>query len=129
VVFSFPHGQEPNQQLDIPIMNLDEMSLKQLEKLQADVAKAIQAAKDRDLKAARLAVEEAAAKFGFSLSEITGAGDGRRKYTRRIGAASAGAAKYRNPEDATQTWTGKGRQPAWFKAALEKGTDPSDMEI
>lgn len=110
-------------------MNLDDMSLKQLEQLQADVAKAIQAAKDRDLKAARLAAEEAAAKFGFSLSEITGAGDGRRKYTRRMGAASAGAAKYRNPEDATQTWTGKGRQPAWFKAALEQGTDPSDMEI
>ena len=110
-------------------MNLDDMSLKQLEKLQADVAKAIQGAKDRDLKAARLAAEEAAAKFGFSLSEITGSGDGRRKYTRRAGATSAGTAKYRNPEDATQTWTGKGRQPAWFKAALEKGTDPSDMEI
>ena len=110
-------------------MNLDDMSLKQLEKLQADVAKAIYAAKDRDLKAARLAAEEAAAQFGFSLSEITGSGDGRRKYTRRTEAAPAGAAKYRNPEDAAQTWTGKGRQPAWFKAALEKGTDPSDMEI
>ena len=82
-----------------------------------------------DLKAARLAAEEAAAQFGFSLSEITGSGDGRRKYTRRAGIASAGAAKYRNPDDARQTWTGKGRQPAWFKAALEKGTDPSDMEI
>jgi len=110
-------------------MNLDDMSLKQLEKLQADVAKAIQVAKDRDLKAARLAAEEAAAKFGFSLSEITSSGDGRRKYTRQAGIALAGAAKYRNPDDATQTWTGKGRQPAWFKAALEKGIDPSDMEI
>jgi DNA-binding protein H-NS len=31
------------------------------------------------------------------------------------------AAKYRNPSDHSQTWSGRGRQPRWFKAALKKG--------
>ena len=107
-------------------IDLTGMSLKQLEKLRADVDKAIQGAKDRDLKAARKAAEEAAAKFGFSLTDIAGGGSGR-KSARRAG--TSGAAKYRNPADASQTWTGKGRQPAWFKDAIAKGTDPSKMEI
>src|SRR5689334_20704154 len=31
------------------------------------------------------------------------------------------APKYRNPADHSQTWSGRGRQPRWFKAALRKG--------
>ena len=30
------------------------------------------------------------------------------------------APKYQNPEDPAQTWTGRGRQPGWFAAALKK---------
>ncbi|MFT5625225.1 MAG: DNA-binding protein H-NS, partial [Lentimonas sp.] len=29
----------------------------------------------------------------------------------------------------TQTWTGKGRQPTWFKEAVAAGTAPDTMEI
>lgn len=29
--------------------------------------------------------------------------------------------KYANPEDNTQTWSGKGRQPAWLKSYIEAG--------
>ena len=35
--------------------------------------------------------------------------------------------KYRNPDDPTQTWSGRGKRPAWFKAALDKGIKPEDM--
>ncbi|MDH5708608.1 MAG: H-NS histone family protein [Hylemonella sp.] len=31
------------------------------------------------------------------------------------------APKYRNPEDATQTWTGRGRPPLWALALREAG--------
>jgi len=30
------------------------------------------------------------------------------------------APKYRNPENPSETWTGRGRSPAWFTAALKK---------
>lgn len=37
--------------------------------------------------------------------------------------------KYRNPEDETNTWSGIGVAPAWFKAALIAGFSKEDMEV
>ncbi len=39
------------------------------------------------------------------------------------------AAKYRNPEDPTQTWTGRGVAPKWMQALINKGHDKSEFEI
>ncbi|WHP69590.1 H-NS histone family protein [Phaeobacter inhibens] len=46
---------------------------------------------------------------------------------RKSGAKAA--AKYANPEDASQTWSGRGRKPAWVHAALEAGKSIEDLEI
>jgi DNA-binding protein H-NS len=108
------------------------MSRKELEKLKSDVEKALKTAEVRDLRAAKKAAEKAAAEFGFSLGELSGdapADTPKRKYKKRKPAKGKGVAKYRNPDDPKQTWTGKGRQPAWFKAAMDKGTDPATLEI
>ena len=51
---------------------------------------------------------------GFSLSELTGSTQGK---ARRKPAAP----KYRHPDDASITWTGKGRQPKWIKEAEAAG--------
>ena len=39
------------------------------------------------------------------------------------------APKYRNPADHAQTWSGRGRQPRWFKAALRKGKTERSLLI
>lgn len=39
------------------------------------------------------------------------------------------APKYQDPNDPTHTWTGRGRKPGWFQAALDAGTSPEDMMI
>ena len=39
------------------------------------------------------------------------------------------AAVYANPENAGQTWTGRGRKPAWVVEALTKGKTLTDLEI
>jgi DNA-binding protein H-NS len=39
------------------------------------------------------------------------------------------APKYRNPGDASQTWTGRGRQPAWVAEALAGGARLEDLAI
>ena len=101
--------------------NLEKMSHKELAQLATDVEAAMTAAKKRDKIEARKAAEAAAAKFGFSLAELMPAAG--------KAAKSAGAPKYANPDNPSQTWTGKGRQPQWFKAAIEKGTDPSTLEV
>lgn len=37
--------------------------------------------------------------------------------------------KFRNPDDYTQTWTGRGKRPRWFQAALDAGKDPDSLLI
>ena len=37
-------------------------------------------------------------------------------------------AKYRNPDDPTQQWSGRGRQPAWVKALIASGKSLDDAK-
>jgi DNA-binding protein H-NS len=48
-------------------------------------------------------------------------GQGSRKIGRRGGQRGPVAAKYRNPQDPSQTWAGRGLQPRWLKAAIKSG--------
>ncbi|MFN3824978.1 MAG: H-NS family nucleoid-associated regulatory protein [Pseudorhodobacter sp.] len=103
-------------------INLNEMSLKQLRDLQGQVAKAIGSYEDRRKKAAIAELDEKARELGFSsLAELTG-GQALRK-------RAAVAPKYANPADPSQTWSGRGRKPGWFIAALAAGKSPDDLAI
>ncbi|MEJ1384111.1 MAG: H-NS histone family protein [Candidatus Sedimenticola sp. (ex Thyasira tokunagai)] len=61
-----------------------------------------------------------AKKAGFSLEEIVGK---QRKQSKQS------KAKFRNPNDLTQTWTGRGRKPAWFIDCLANGKTEKDLLI
>lgn len=39
------------------------------------------------------------------------------------------AAKYRNPADPSQTWTGRGLAPRWMQDLLAAGKDKAEFEI
>lgn len=39
------------------------------------------------------------------------------------------SAKYRNPDDASQVWSGRGRQPNWIKAYTASGKSLDDAKI
>ena len=39
------------------------------------------------------------------------------------------APKYRNPDDAEQTWSGRGRKPRWFLDQIAAGKTPEDIAI
>lgn len=110
-------------------IDLKSMSRKELEKLQADVEKALAKVSQRELKAAREAAAKAAAAHGFSLADITnGVAEVKTKATKKAPKV-ASAPKYKNPHDHSQTWTGKGRQPDWFKTAIAAGKSPDTMAI
>lgn len=102
-------------------IDLAGMTRKDLEKLQGDVQKALQQVSKAELKEAKKAAEKAAAKFGFTLAEVSG---GAAKSAKK-----AAAPKYANPKDPSQTWSGRGRQPQWFKDAISAGKTPEKMEI
>lgn len=103
--------------------DLHEMSRKELEKLRKDIDEALSTVSQRERKAALDAAEKAAAEHGYSLSELAeSASKGRKTKTKN-------PPKYRNPEDPTQTWSGRGRKPRWINEAEAAGRPISDFEI
>jgi len=61
---------------------------------------------------------------GFGLDEVLGrGGNGRGKARGKV------KPKYRNPADASQTWSGRGKRPRWFNAALTAGKKEKDLLI
>lgn len=110
--------------------DLKSLNRKELEKLLADVKKALAAAQARDRRDARKAAERAAAEFGFNLNELREDAPATPKKAKAPKKpAKTSKPKYADPADASRTWTGKGRQPNWFRAAVEKGIDPATLEI
>jgi len=49
--------------------------------------------------------------------------------TSKSASTSKGVAKYRNPEDPKQTWTGRGKRPGWLKDAINSGKKLEDLRI
>lgn len=37
--------------------------------------------------------------------------------------------KYRNPDNPSQSWTGRGRKPNWMLALIELGRDAAEFEV
>ncbi|MEL6609450.1 MAG: H-NS histone family protein [Pseudomonadota bacterium] len=100
-------------------IDLTSMSKAELQSLQKDVTKAIADFDDRQKRDALAKLEAQAREMGFSLAELTGAKK----------AKSTNPPKYRNPENAEQTWTGRGRQPGWVKDLLASGKSLDDALI
>lgn len=70
-------------------------------------------------------IEQMVKKEGFTLDEIFPA---RGKRGPAKGGAKV-APKYKNPADPAQTWSGRGKRPNWFKAALKGGKKEADLLI
>ena len=102
-------------------IDINSLSLKELKDLQSQVAKAIASFEDRKKKEAIAELEEIARAKGFSLAELTGASVARKR--------APASAKYANPADASDTWSGRGRKPRWFVAALASGQQPEDLAV
>ncbi len=107
---------------------LKAMSRKDLEKLKSNIDAVLASLAERDKKEAIAAAEKAAAAHGFSLAELAGAAP-KKRGPKPGKAKTKSVPKYANPANKDQTWTGKGRQPEWFKAEIAKGTDPAQLAI
>lgn len=101
--------------------DLNSMSLKELKDLQGQVARAIANFEDRKKKQALAELEEKAREMGFSLAELTGTAAPRKR--------APASAKYANPANKSDTWSGRGRKPRWFADALKAGKKPEDMAV
>lgn len=102
-------------------IDLSKMSEKELAKLEKELEKEVQSRAKGKREAARKAAAAAAEKHGFSLNDLVGT-------VKAKGKKQAAPAKYKNPADPKQTWSGRGRQPVWFKEAVAAGKDPKSLE-
>ncbi|MBS4050338.1 H-NS histone family protein [Methylomonas rivi] len=67
-------------------------------------------------------IKELAASIGVAVELV----EGDKKVERKTGKV---AAKYRNPADASQTWTGRGLAPKWMQDLLAAGRNKAEFEI
>lgn len=72
-----------------------------------------------DAKAQILAIAQA---VGMSVQDLVGNGV-KAKTTSKV------AAQYRNPDDVTQEWTGRGRRPKWVQASLDAGKSLDALRV
>ena len=105
-------------------VNLEKMSLKELLDLEAKVEKAISNARDRERSEVKQKIEAIVQNAGFSVNELFG-GRGAAPATK----GRTVAAKYVNPENRSETWTGRGRKPRWLTAKLDKGAKLEDFAV
>lgn len=100
-------------------LDLNFLSLTELKQLQKEVAKALAGFEERRRADARAALEVQARALGFTLADFV------REPPKRTRTPSA--AKYRHPENPALTWSGRGRRPHWFIAALAAGRTAESM--
>ncbi len=107
-------------------IDLSKMSEKELVRLQGDLEKEMQSREKSKRTEARKAAEDAAKKHGFSLDDLLGGG---RSASRGSSRKAPSPPRFRNPENSDQTWSGRGRQPDWYKTAIQSGVEPSALAI
>lgn len=106
-------------------INVDKMSLKDLNDLEAKLAKAKAAAKTRAKAEIKEKIDELLESSGFTIAELYPVA----RVGRPRGSTAPKSAKYANPDDRNETWTGRGRKPNWLVAKLAKGATLEDFAI
>lgn len=101
---------------------LEDMSLEELQAHQRDVETTIKGYEKKRRSECLAELKAVAKKHGFSLEDFAGG-----KTASKSG--PKGVAKYANPADESQTWTGRGRQPNWIKDALGAGKSLDEFAI
>ncbi len=116
-------------------INLDELSIDELEKLIKQAESALEKKRKAELKNAQAVLEKMAKELGVDPSELLkGANDKKAPRKKRAGKKKAGvrkpaAVKYRDPNNSSNTWTGRGKRPLWLQDALSKGAKLEDFSV
>lgn len=105
--------------VDISQLDLDELNI-----LSEQVKERIATLKEESRQKAYDQMVALATNVGLSPRELLRLyGDG----SGALPAAPAGKAAYRNPANAQETWTGRGRKPAWVASWLADGKPIEDL--
>lgn len=101
--------------------SLKQLEDDQLKELAVAAGTVLEAKAAEAKKAAADEIKRIAKEAGLDVSILTG--------TKTTGTKQPLPPMYANPDNAEQTWSGRGARPKWFKAALEGGKSADDMKI
>ena len=112
-------------------IDLSQLSLIELMGLQNALPAIIEKAKQSEKAILQQKIAALAAESGFELSEVfdstlVSPKKQKTKKSKQIGFIKA---KYHNPNNTEQTWTGKGRKPKWATLHLNEGGTLQDLLI
>lgn len=101
---------------------VEKMTLKQIEGLEAQIAAAKTKAADAAKAELKAKIDALLAASDFTIGDLYPmAGRSKKR--------SKSEVKYANPDDRSQTYTGRGRRPKWLEARLKKGAKLDDFAI
>jgi DNA-binding protein H-NS len=113
--FIFPEGHT--------MQDLSTYSIAKLRALEVQVIDELKSRHFLSVSKAREQILHIAQSAGISVKDLMSG-----KSAPRAKSAPAGA-KFRNPDDASQEWSGRGRQPNWIKAWMASGKSIEDTKI
>lgn len=105
--------------------DITNLSVEELKRLQAEAEVLIASKKDQAIEDAYNQIMTIADNVGLSIEQILEFGAQKRKKSTR----KAVEPRYRNKNNPSDTWTGRGKQPRWLVAELEKGAQLEDFLI
>ena len=105
-------------------IDLSKFSDSELQDLSQDIEKELQQRHIEERKRISKQMKELAASVGMTVEEILGL-----EMARKTRTTSQTPAKYRNPEHPEQTWSGRGKKPAWIKEAIQRGRSLEELRI
>lgn len=105
--------------------DISNLSVEQLIRLTAEAEALIESKKDQEIEDAYNSIMEIAENAGLTLEEFIEYGLHKRKKTTRKSVEP----RYRNLNNAAETWTGRGKKPRWLVAEIEKGAKLEDFLI
>ena len=118
-------------------INLDDLSVAELEKLIKQAEKKLEKKRLDAVKSAQAEISKIAKDLGVSVDDLLQEKASRQKKAARettarkkkAGVRKPAKVKYRNPADSSQTWTGRGKRPVWLREALENGAKLEDFAV
>ena len=105
--------------------DISNLSVEELKRLQQEAELLIASKKEQAIEDAYNEIVVIAENVGLSIEQILELGSSKRKK----GTRKAVEPRYRNLANTAETWTGRGKQPRWLVAQLEKGAKLEDFLI
>ena len=105
-------------------IELSKYSVEELNTLAGLLQKEIARKKKNQIQEARNQMEKIADEIGMSARDVLNYNSKKKKPSKMTGKA-----KFRNPADPEQTWTGRGKRPRWLQEKLDKGAKLEDFAI